>query len=517
MGSVDWDFTNQVWITSQCKAVACPLSTETSPSCTKCPEFQTGSPIWDDLFNEWVGCIANDFGFSGPSASWASGIEASASVSASYATVTASFATADFATVAAELNVASLSEPYKIETISAEMLHVANNQYDAISEKWVCDEGFAGEGCKQRLCPETVAFTSGTDGFTPSQSIGTTFTTDAASGTSGTFNNQHSYRECGGRGTCDFETGICQCFPGFTGVACRRTTCPNSCSGHGVCMNDDISNYHAAGNANLPADDIDINTWGNLWATNKFQGCKCDGGLGGNDCSLRQCPRGDDPETQCADDLGNDIQYVECTNLFANKDHFFKLRFTDLLGNRYSTRAIVVRKHTTTPTDANKAVEGPKYTKAASHSIQTALESLPNFAIPKVEVTTTVPVPPYTCTTTTVCTGKNKNRVCFPQTTCDYTKKYTLKFEVKFTDARNSGEQALLEVQSDMKCESGVQPKFVNANTFDPTCTVTRKPTTGLREKTECSGRGLCNRKTAECNCFDGYTGLACDTVAQTY
>lgn len=282
-------------------------------------------------------------------------------------------------------------------------------------------------------------------------------------------------------------------------------------------MNDDISNYHAAGNANLPADDIDINTWGNLWATNKFQGCKCDGGWGGNDCSLRQCPRGDDPETQCADDLGNDIQYVECTNLFANKDHFFKLRFTDLLGNRYSTRAIVVRKHTTTPTDANKAVEGPKYTKAASHSIQTALESLPNFAIPKVEVTTTAPVPPYTCTTTTVCTGNKKNRFCFPQTTCDYTKKYTLKFEVKFTDARNSGEQALLEVQSDMKCESGVQPKFVNANTFDPTCTVTRKPTTGLREKTECSGRGLCNRKTAECNCYDGYTGLACDTVAQTY
>merc|ERR1712025_903891 len=245
-GSVDWDYTNQVWITTQCKAVDCPLTSEKSPACTKCPEFQTGAPIWDDLFNQWVGCVANDFGFSGPAASWASGVEASVSVSASYATVTASFAMADFATVAAELNVASLSVPYEIETISAEMLHIANNQYDAVQEKWVCDEGYAGVGCKQRLCPETVAFTSGTDGFTPSQSVGFFFTTDAGLGTSATFNNQHSYRECGGRGTCDFETGLCQCFPGFTGVGCRRTTCPNGCSGHGVCMNDLVGNYKLA-------------------------------------------------------------------------------------------------------------------------------------------------------------------------------------------------------------------------------------------------------------------------------
>jgi len=400
------------------------------------------------------------------------------------------------------------------ETKTAETLHIANGQYDAIRDKWVCDEGFGGETCQERLCPETVAFTSGTDGGTPSLSLGVVWNTDAGQGTSSTFNNQHSYRECGGRGTCDYETAICQCFPGFTGVGCRRTTCPNGCSGHGVCINDNIANYAAAGGGNVPdKTHKDINTWGNLWSADKFQGCKCDGGWGGNDCSLRQCPRGDDPETQCADDLGNDIQYIECTDLYAKKEAFFKLRFTDVLGNRYDTRSIVLRAHEPEVTVANKQEVGLLYTNQLSSSIQTALESLPNFVIPKVEVSADPSVPAYFCAGTGIFE------------TCNFDTKYSLKFEVKFTDARNSGQQPILEVVSDMKCDSGVQPKFPSpdaSTVMDPKCKVTRMPASDnqyipLRENAECSNRGLCNRKTAECNCFDGYTGLACETIAQTY
>jgi len=277
---------------------------------------------------------------------------------------------------------------------------------------------------------------------------------------------------------------------------------------------------------------------------------------GGNDCSLRQCPRGDDPETQCADEQGNDIQYVTCSNLQATTEQFFNLRFTDLLGNRYNTRAIVIKPHDQTPSAANAATISPPYMKAASHSIQTALESLPNFAIPQVEVTTVDPTKVNTqtgafeatdrvtfqqgpdvcndvkdldnCQTKQECNAKGKKCKtvkdednCATKKVCtagpvDYNVAYTLTFEIKFTDARNSGKQGLLEVRSDVKCDSGVQPKFTN--TADPTCTVTRlAPKSDLRENAECSNRGLCNRKTAECNCFDGYTGLACDTVAQTY
>jgi len=275
-----------------------------------------------------------------------------------------------------------------------------------------------------------------------------------------------------------------------------------------------MGNYHAAGRTFLPPGDTDINTWGNLWSSNKFQGCKCDGGWSGNDCSLRQCPRGDDPETQCADELGNDVQYITCTNMFVKKNHFFKLRFTDQIGNRYNTRAIVVNGNANFVATMSEEVykaESLAYSKAAAHSIQTALESLPNFVVPKVEVTT-----PDDLKINTFQTGPKNNR----KTNYDVdTKLPDVVFTIEFTDGRTSGQQMLLEIEEDMKCADGVQPKFANAAGESPTCTVTRKANDpkNLRENAECSNRGLCNRKTAECNCFDGYTGLACDILAQTY
>jgi hypothetical protein len=46
----------------------------------------------------------------------------------------------------------------------------------------------------------------------------------------------HQPAECSSRGTCNRADGLCVCFKGFEGAACQRTTCPNSCSGHGVCV-----------------------------------------------------------------------------------------------------------------------------------------------------------------------------------------------------------------------------------------------------------------------------------------
>merc|ERR1711871_481641 len=49
----------------------------------------------------------------------------------------------------------------------------------------------------------------------------------------------HFYMECSNQGLCDRKTGLCECFDGYTGRACQRQSCPEDCSGHGVCMSVD--------------------------------------------------------------------------------------------------------------------------------------------------------------------------------------------------------------------------------------------------------------------------------------
>merc|ERR1719181_2032671 len=80
-------------------------------------------------------------------------------------------------------------------------------------DKCSCYAGFQGADCSGRLCPFTLAWA------------------DTADGT----NQAHYYAECGNKGMCDRKTGECKCFDGYEGKGCRRSTCPDSCSGHGTC------------------------------------------------------------------------------------------------------------------------------------------------------------------------------------------------------------------------------------------------------------------------------------------
>ena len=61
---------------------------------------------------------------------------------------------------------------------------------------------------------------------------------------------------CSGHGLCDPVAGTCQCQAGFSGLACN-IECPSDCSGHGVCSHDGV--------------------------------CKCEPGFVGPDCSVREC------------------------------------------------------------------------------------------------------------------------------------------------------------------------------------------------------------------------------------
>lgn len=99
-------------------------------------------------------------------------------------------------------------------------------------------------------------------------------------------NSAHYYMECSNKGKCDRNTGECQCYDGYDGVACQRASCPgypNSCSGHGVCKT--IKQLAQADNQNVYE----------LWDRDVTMGCECDKGYYGPDCSLRDCKYGVDP------------------------------------------------------------------------------------------------------------------------------------------------------------------------------------------------------------------------------
>jgi EGF-like domain len=93
----------------------------------------------------------------------------------------------------------------------------------------------------------------------------------------------HYYMECSNKGTCDRSSGECSCYDGFEGAACQRTSCANSCSGHGVCKT--IEDLAKADNKNVYK----------LWDRQSTMGCQCDKGYAGPDCSERHCKVGVDP------------------------------------------------------------------------------------------------------------------------------------------------------------------------------------------------------------------------------
>lgn len=140
-----------------------------------------------------------------------------------------------------------------------------------------------GPDCSQKTCPY-------------GQALGAHKRTNGVFTFGGSSPVTHSaILECSGVGTCDTKTGKCQCQPGYTGEACQRTSCPNDCSGFGVCTSlfDYVDKEVKDNDASYYVDFSAIAY--NGFDKDSSRGCVCDSGRAGPDCSNKLCPSDADP------------------------------------------------------------------------------------------------------------------------------------------------------------------------------------------------------------------------------
>ena len=151
-----------------------------------------------------------------------------------------------------------------------------------------CNDGFQGTDCSEYICPFGSAWSD------------EAISTDVA----------HQLAECSNRGNCDRQTGRCKCMHGYTGTACERLECTANCNGNGKCT----TMLKLAEDTRSVVSQSFV--YDKVWDSEMIQGCICDNGYSGYDCSERVCPQGDDPLTT---GQVNEVQIIRCV---ANAGNF---------------------------------------------------------------------------------------------------------------------------------------------------------------------------------------------------
>jgi len=391
---------------------------------------------------------------------------------------------------------------------------------------------------------------------------------------------------------------MCNCFEGFTGVACSRQKCPNDCSGHGRCVtNADIiseSKYLADFYSGAEKMDLGIEVDGDsdsvqelsgnifatqIWDKDMSRKCLCDRGWTGYACGSRICPTGADPLVCETKTWQPTVQYLTLKDVGVKSRQtkvkaIFSLTFTDMFNGVYTTSPIRVygthfvcnsaetvcipTSFKQTPDEQYKTIkkeldsdgdpltdsdyakfefstaadpepakgiyevgdcqpdgddiknDGSACDRAAPHdatNIRSALQALPNFAIPSVNVT------------------------IHPISNVDH-----YHYAITFSDNANAGKQKLMKctIASDITENPAHSPRMQKVSKAsglaETTCDVKHTdpcfqtpvlgesgicpatpPTDVIYKKSSvCSNRGTCDGSTGLCSCFEGYAGEAC-------
>jgi len=391
-------------------------------------------------------------------------------------------------------------------------------------QNWVMGDQEGGD-CSDRKCPFQVSWASAPDKT----------------------GNVHTYAECAGVGICDRSTGDCECFEGYTGKGCGVTTCPNDCSGHGVCDYVEDIAFGTVWGQYYDGSETTTYKLGTSpvklaqkpqWDTNKVRKCVCDPGYTDVDCSRRMCLRGNDilDERMNRDDAvknqiqkfvlvgagmhGDGFRTTKRGEKCVNNDHpettpecfvdltdkTFAITFTSKLNQSYTTIPILLNQSNTTVfKNFNEPVSGNN--TMLSNMIEDALLNLPNYVIDDVDVE---------CDLEMSTPGLYSSSVFYPTLTCT----------VEFTGTAVMGPQYLLAIETDA-CGDGCTPQLTapvslksayNA-TLGTTLTESAEVFSYVTEyqaadynSYECGRRGKCDYSTGECDCFEGYTGDRCHT-----
>jgi hypothetical protein len=357
----------------------------------------------------------------------------------------------------------------------------------AVNDICECMQNWIGGDCSQRQCSYTRAWHDTA-----------TYDDDA-----------HYYAECGNRGVCDREKGLCECDAGYTGSGCRRMACPDDCSGHGTCefieeIAKNAFDKRLGGNENRK--------YSGLWDEEKIMGCKCDPGFEGHNCARRVCPKGNDPLTTGQVEMAQIVKISGGTPSGTDEVYF---TYFDPYGNAFTTPAIAFGAY---QADNNAATTGNLVTFCGK--LQEALKRLPNNVLNTVVVSPVTSYFQVTRTAGTVSTSAevfDRNEITPSTTPATYT--YNAHYcLVKFQpEPGTTGLQNLLQCNILPHNDKAMQPKSVGGAT-GISCDVVEAnpepsayPSRPLSELDECSNRGTCDYSTGTCKCFAGHMGLACD------
>lgn len=393
-----------------------------------------------------------------------------------------------------------------------------------------CFSPFSGADCSEKLCPLGISWVS--------------IAKDNE--------NSHYNVECSNMGICNRELGLCSCRNGFEGSACERLSCPNKCSNNGECQS--MESYALTKDLGFSP----IYTYTKVWDANKIYGCNCDNGFTGIDCSLRDCPRGDDPLTGLLSNANempyqfNEIQQIQCIATSGK----FTLTFYDK-----TTTWIPYNANTQQLLDIIQALPnlGPNsirlnmgnYPQACSASGSIwQIEFLQNFGnLPLLignsnELTINQNIQQVILSISLTQKGTKENALCSNRGICNSLTgicECSMNFESSngYNQPGSRGDCGY-ETLFTQFCPGLISCSGHGECSYDPNYTCScQEGWTGadcserqcpfdyswfsypemdniahLSTLMECSNQGICNRVTGICQCNEGFTGASCNRLA---